>query len=177
MLREETIQDIAEPDVREICQPLFNATDISYFHHGRVYKDGTACSLNTSPRWFDCYIEEGYHQKANYFLDAGVYLLTAMPAYAAECASLRSQFGVDHKFDIIVKKDTHLDIFGFGADAHNDSIVEFYFNNLDLLKGFSEYFLDVAEPLINKALLPENRLFLPELKKNFANANTIEGAT
>ncbi len=168
MIKEDSIQTILAPQTQEICKPLFDSTDITYFHHARIYHDGRTTSLNTSPRWLNCYMDEGHYKNADYYsLTRAVTLVSAMPSQHAEAAAMRTHCNLDHKFDITVKTDEYLDVFGFATHAYNDKIIGFYFHNMDLLKRFTEYFLEASQTLQSTLLSPGNHFHYPDHKKIF----------
>lgn len=134
--------------VKDICRPLFDSTEISYFHYAKLYDNAKTCTLITNPEFHEHFWKQGYEKEVfkNYY--EGIF-------FHEQCSSqiLKEgiQFNVDHLLMIITRYSNYYEIFGFGTTPGNDSVLSFYFNHMDVLKKFALYFKERGEDLIQAA--------------------------
>lgn len=170
--------------VRQICSPL-QSLGIKGFYYLRRYNDGSFIDLSTEVQWaesfFINYFNEVYKTsdvtEAHMFCpEEGASLWILNPENTiwreSEC------FGFGNGISIQVDKGDFTDIFCFHSDVNDRAINQFYINNLDLLKKFGQYFIEMADSIIkkgeqNKWLVPQKYLkkittAVPEHRRDFS---------
>lgn len=164
--------------IAELCKPL-NKFGITSFNYVRTYNDGSQINLANIPVWLE------------YFYDNEFYRIGAFEKHPSQYQSgyalwpqlsgqkiffdARTYFNIDNGITIIEKQVDSCDFYYFGTTADNFRIINFYLNNIDLLKRFILYFKDHASLIIKKA--NENRIILPnhfEQPESFCNNEKYE---
>lgn len=148
--------------IKEICKPLFDVTEICYFIFARFYDDGSHIAFPSDAAWHQYFWSKEYHKKSRARLEPGSHLWHAEQTLSEASLEAKTLFNMDNKLDIVMRGDGYYDIFGFASTANNHKIIDFYFNNMDLLKKFTFYFVDRAHSLIKEGEKLENRLFINE---------------
>lgn len=159
--------------VRDICKPLFDSTDISYFHHAELYDCAKISILTTHAEFHEHFWKHRYEKELFKQYYVGIFFNEP-----AAIPILRDglQFGIDHILMIIVRHSNHYETFGFGTRPGNDAIVNFYLNHMDVLKKFTIYFREKGGDLIKAAqknLLPVEGYSIREMK-DFRKAEKAE---
>lgn len=153
-----------QTDIHEICQPIFNNTEIKFFNYARYYKNGSAFTFSSSVGWHQYLISDP--KLLNIALTAftttnnGIFLWSVRSKKAVRVA--RNEFKFDYPIAIVKNYKTFYEIVSFGTNPGNEKILEFYFNNLDYLEKFIMYFRDKASKLIAVADKEDNRFSIPE---------------
>lgn len=149
--------------VKDICKPLFDSTDICYFHYSKLYDNAKTCILSTHPEFYEyfwkCHQEFFKKYSENIFLNKPTSMLLLDNGI---------QFGIDRILVIVTRYKQYYELFGFGTRPGNDSILNFYLNNMDVLKKFTLYFKEKGEALIKeaeKSFLPAKGYSIKEMKK------------
>lgn len=172
-------------EVAEICAPLFNYLNITYFEYLRVDKEGYRACLSTNGLKIKYMLETEDADSVNYdfsfLLKNSEYFFWQdmshhMPvktkiSIANKIADIRNIFNIDYGITIFETYNNYIEFFQFGSSPDNSSIIEFYLNNLDILKLFILYFKDKANDLLK--LCAANRIMMPKfLDTNKANIAT-----
>lgn len=171
-------------EVNEICKPLFDFYNITHFGYIRVYKDGSQACLNTHPTLLKHVLDADFADSTNYnpeltqpassvilWKDGGTFLpKKSRLLIEKKIFDSKEYFNVNDGIAIVEGHKDYYDAFNFATNKENSSIVDFYFNNFDILKLFILYFKDKAQKLMNKA--HANKIVLPwlhnnDVKKNF----------
>lgn len=166
--------------VQSICKPLFNATDLSYFHFAQIYDDGRILVLNTNAAWNQHFLNQEFYKLYQPRLTPGYFLSSAVEAYQKEQAQARNFFNIDNKFEIIKRYPDHYQVAGFATPPNHNATINFYFNYLHTLEKFIFYFKDQAQRLLQTAQEESQELVIPssqpvpcpfELNGGHANLN------
>lgn len=185
-------------DLRNLCQPLFQGTNVDSFHYVRAYHDGGYISLNTDLKIEEFELFEG-NGKFNHdvkILDSvfdnkkfskskytnRIYLFTE-DVDNGYWARVFKKFNVKTCFNIIEKYNDYYERFGFRS-RFDKSPYSFYVNHYDVLERFVLYFKEHGINLIkagekNKAIWfnnnPKYNKLVQNLKETFSEEdNHIE---
>lgn len=132
-------------DLRTICQPL-NAINISYFGYALIDKEGRFSTLNNHPYFFEHYLNQRYYNADFHLVDEdnfGNYIISdllEMTNLSKKVNQDAAEFGLKHFFTIIEKDQRGTHYYHFANNSPDNSINQFYINNIDLLKSFIRYF-------------------------------------
>jgi LuxR family quorum-sensing system transcriptional regulator SolR len=151
--------------VNEICKPLFDHTDINFFHYARIFDNHKTYTLTTHVDFHRHHLKEGYkltpsfphkvvQKNFHYILNANI-----SGEFSQAYYDFRNLFGIDHPLFLIERYQHYFDLFMFGTKTNNEQIVNFYLNNLIVLEQFKFYFKDKASQLIKQA--QESVLYVP----------------
>jgi DNA-binding CsgD family transcriptional regulator len=172
-LRKHVAWKVAD-DVKAICQPLFDRFGINYFNYGIVYPDGSGTVLVSDRHWFEHYVTNRF--KVNSAAgNSGVHLWSSYMD-AAALSDARNYFNHDYGISIFKPGKHYCENLEFAATRDNHKILDFYFNNLDLLHAFVLYFKETARKLIT--LANHQRFIIPsdmqsESMRNFNEEKKI----
>ncbi|MBN2261065.1 MAG: hypothetical protein JW702_10990 [Clostridiales bacterium] len=144
------------PNVGDICKPLFDNTDIKYFHYSasKYFPNYCLTTLITSSKWHQCYWEESKklvpNQKTYYsnLLKSSIYLLSAKETQAAILA--KQYCHINDFVQLLTKTKEGYEELAFTTYEGN-SILNFCFNHRDLLYQFGLYFKEKARDLIKQS--------------------------
>ena len=147
-------------DIQEICQPL-KKFKINYFDYCVFYPDDSGIILTTDQNWVEHYFKNKFHIGATIHHE-GIHLWTS---YIEDKVILdaRNGFGKDYGLSVFKKHENCVEYFDIATHENNHGIVDFYFNHLDLLEQFLNYFKYKAAPIIKKA--NKQRLIIPQQMK------------
>jgi len=153
-------------DINEICQPLFNLSNITLFKFRRVFLDGSYIILSSNAEFTkklsavvwspkDLEISKSYIESKRYN-----YLRTYKQIPSCFIPII-SEFNIEH--GLIVRETNSLcgDKFVFTTHSKDFNMYDFCLNNIDFIEKFIFYFKDKASPLIKRATT-EQRLYFPE---------------
>lgn len=162
----------SEDDMLEVSKSLRDKFGITYFAHVISFHDGKIAALISNHEVAIHWVVNQYaipgnnHQGAN--LPSGYYLVSYMgDLYPKEYQeTLLKLFNVDHMLLIVDSNPLYVDIFSFATEPDNFKIVNFYLNNINVLKSFILHYKEKCKKLINKAmkecvLLPPASLIVP----------------
>lgn len=150
-------------EVCEICKPLFNSTPISYFHYSRIYDDGTMASTVTSPRWHKHFLDNDFHLHSSHLITPGLCLTTVNDDYQVEVRDARL-FNLHNKFEVTERCDGYYELFGYALPTEKSELINFYFNNLDILKKFNVYYKDKVSDLFKNIDMADRRIVLNDFE-------------
>jgi DNA-binding CsgD family transcriptional regulator len=173
-------------DIQEICKPLFESFNTTYFNFVRRFDDSTEICLTTDPVW-----TEHFYQKRLYkFLLADRFAqkktiinkLKVIPWTQFTTSHVRiaqsELFGVGIGLTLIFTRIGFTDFFHFGTSNENYQMAELYVSYTDCLIQFAYYFYDVANKIIAESSKDSNRLLISDRlfkKENeFPNAINLD---
>lgn len=149
-------------DIAEICQPL-NKLGITSFNYVKTCNDGSQINLANTPTWLEYFYANEFYQVGAFERHPSRYETgyALWPQLSGQKIffEARAYFNIDNGITIIEKQTDSCDFYYFGTTTTNTGIVNFYLNNIDLLKRFILYFKDRANLIIKKA--SEHRIILP----------------
>lgn len=162
-------------DTVQICQPLFSTTPINYFVFVRMYDSGSVIVLNSYPEWHRYFFEQDYVRQSNARLKEGYHFWVSNSELSQANQDAKKYFNIDNKFEITERGKNYFDIFGFGSPTDSSSVLDFYLNNMHVLKQFILYFKDKAQPLLDEAIKnKESQIYVPEIRFNNVGAEKKE---
>jgi len=142
---------------------------ITNFGYVKLFEDNTRiCLANTNiSKWIETfytrYFTIGFTRKPFNAYQSGFLLCSALEEQDM-CTIMREQFNIDHGILVIDKQPTLTEIALFASTRENYNVINFYLNNLDVLKRFIYYFKDTCSNLIQMA--EPDRAILPKCLSN-----------
>ncbi len=172
-------------NIIDICKPLFESFNTTYFNFVRRYDDGSEICLTTNTAWTEYfYVNKLYNQVlADKYAQRKslVSKLKIIPwaQFANSPVRLAQSklFNVGIGISLIFNKNGYSDFFHFGTNNENTQMSSLYVNYSSCLVQFAYYFYDKANKIIAEASKPKNRLFITDrvfLKKDDPNPS-IDG--
>ena len=154
--------------VRQICQPLFDYFNTTYFNFVRRYIDGSETCLPTDPAWTEYFYTHKLYLKVmadklaqnrsiihrikvipwSHFQDS--------PVRKAQSELFETGIGIT----VIFTRDKYADFFHFATHNSNTEMQDLYQSYADCLIQFSHYFYDKGKDLITLVSKKDNRLYL-----------------
>ena len=168
--------------VKVICAPLKQIW-IDGFFFMRIFPDGTFVYLSTNLLWTEDYLTSYYLEKyAKQSISDHVFMQRNISIWSMNIDSEVWQegfqyFGVKDGLSITCPQNKWRDVFSFYVEKDNSITTTDLINLLDVLKKFSEYFLEKAANIIAagyKARLVIPRKYvskLPEKENRFKQAS------
>lgn len=153
-------------DVADICQPLFQQVNLSYFHYARFYQDGTIFALYSRTDWHDYFWTHKFETRAplpdnDLIIDrAKVTLWRSGAVQDNVIDAARNHFNLDHPLSITIPQKDHFESFSFGTHSGNDAIINQYFSHMQTLLHFTHQFRDQASHLIQEG--EQTRVAVPQ---------------
>lgn len=154
-------------DMQNICRELFNNSEISYFEYTRVYSDNTGFKIDTSGDFQsyilsnDLYLTYGELKNTNRYslltLNSSL-LIPPSPQYTELLLEARDSFGIDNMFVITKNHTEYLEVFLYASNPGNISIINYYYNNIEVLEKFCLYFKNNAHQMLEILAKKDNRL-------------------
>src|SRR3989338_2977338 len=117
-------------DIRAICKPLFEKSDINFFIYCRFYDDGTLLSFPSNTARHKHFMEKEYFSN-KLRMKEGFHLWAAQQQYSQANIDAREYFDIDHKFEIVERGKNYYDVYGFAASKNQNRIIDYYINNID----------------------------------------------
>lgn len=161
----------AIPEVSQICQPLFDCSDIEHYVYARIFDNGNCYSLVTHAQ------QQLHHFKNEYKVTPPIpheilrksfyYFITENDGpFQPVLYDFRNLFNLWSPFFMINRFKGYYDLAIFFSTPKNTQVLNFYLNNIDYLENFNTYFKVQASSLISAA--EKNMLLLPEsMRPNF----------
>ena len=166
-------------ETRSLCAPILAHYGIHYFYFVRMFDNG------------DCYLLSTHNNVVNYMLEKEhellapiaphlikqkiFYLIEACESYQHVAKDLCSFFNVAHVMNAYEQGEGYIDAFCFGSSPNNTEIINFYFNNVDIIDKFNLYFKEQAKNLFNSC--KQQSIHLPHhMRLNF-NSHTLSQKT
>lgn len=153
-------------DVQDICRPLNNYFDISYFGYVKTYIDSSHLALSTSAEWMKCFYKN-FHKTAIIHKTIDSYesgeFLWSQFSDSASVREAQNQFDIAHGIMMVRKSLNFCEFFGFATNKSNTQIENWYLRNIDLFDRFILYFKETANSLIDQA--KSDRSILPNQLK------------
>jgi len=154
---------------REHCELLFTNSPICYFSHIQYFPDCTGIAFSTDYKAIQYIWEKEQYLRQQDIEEMPDYFLVDKNE-SARNKELCDLIGIEHMVLCVYKYADHYEINSFGAKAPISQLFEFYMNNSELLKLFSNYFRDNTAELIIKA--KQTPYPLKEFNKGFIARKT-----
>lgn len=150
-------------DMTTICQPL-NNIGIDHLSYTRVYNNGERVYLVSKPIIVvDFFAKKKYlkcdnEKHPDYYHEKEIQVWSTLPNQKVyhEAKLMGAGHGI-YYFD--QKGEDYCDSFGFATSTHNETILNSYFTNLDLIKKFVKYFRRDAASILHQA--ERHKIILP----------------
>tara|TARA_R110002110_G_scaffold415858_2_gene658581 strand:- start:16895 stop:17650 length:756 start_codon:yes stop_codon:yes gene_type:complete len=150
------------------CEPLFENTSICYFSHIEYYHNGDAICLATNKPIIKFVWENEYYLRRQDLEEFDEY--SVMFGHSSDRnIDMCNILNIDHMIRYIVKYDTHYEVNAFGSSKPLNQMIDFYLNNIRLLKLFVHYFRHSAESSIETS--KKTPFILPEFDNGFMATN------
>ena len=142
--------------ILKLCKPL-EKLDITYFAEISVSKNGFLSLLSNRVDWSKRFLSKKYYcdslcaDAPSSFL-SGHYLIRHLNRNAKHeylSNEAKALFDIDHSIVFIEKNPGLINFYYFSGSAENTSIINFYLNNISLLKKFILFFKVKATNLRN----------------------------
>lgn len=155
-------------DIDDICKPL-RQFGIHLFSYRKTFNNGSRINVSNNANWLEDYFRLDLYKTSLFESEIDSYSSgfsvwpqeSNLPVFAHG----RNYYHSDNGITLILKDKDYCEYFMFGADLHNKQMINFYINNLELLKNFTEYFYEQSNDLIKKAT--KNLITLtPTVKKS-----------
>lgn len=153
-------------ELLQLCSPI-TQLGIKVFARVRIWNDASISVLTTHPSFAVEYVKNALYKLAfggsadNYHED--IFLVQTADI---DCTVIKAINELSIQLDnftldlaIIEKFDEYLDLYWFGTDVSVTHIANFYFNRLEALKKFIEYFKVVGDDLLT--LTASDQLIYP----------------
>lgn len=143
-------------DVARVCAPLRKYFKINDFNYERIYSDNSKIKLTSRPEWIKYYYQHKFYLLGEYevpFTEQQTgYKLTLSMRGTEIFSAAREHFNIDYGIVFAEKhNDEYYELFWFGTECGNQSVLNFYLSNIDLLQRFNLYFKEKMTSLITKA--------------------------
>lgn len=154
-------------DVTEICKPLFETVDLNFFGYSKKCVDGSLLTLTTNRESLCNTFQKKYPLDVTKQL-SGVHLFESY--MTEEMIRDEKELGLYSGITIFKQNEAYTEVYFFAAPETNRSVIDFYFNHLDVLEKFIFYFKDKAHSLIEQA--KKERFIIPNYLQDKNNIFT-----
>ncbi len=149
MIHKDHISYKAVDKVQKLANPLAKLGDIHYFCYGVNYADTTGFTLHTNADYYETWFENEFPM-CGFHLESGWHLWeSTLPKQQLDTAE-KFNFGKGVNY-VIRHPDGKSEVYSFGSRPDNKKAIDFYLNNQNLLKRFTNYFIENTQDLINMA--------------------------
>ena len=150
--------------VRELTESL-RKLGITLFSHTRIYKDHSFIDITDRADMLDYFyyqtdVHKYYLPDVNpWSFEQNFFLCNSLPNNPS-IEGLRNHLNIDNIIVLFQRYETHCEVWHFGSESNNPGILNFYLNNLDVLKAFALSFKDKGSDLIEKCELNKMERFI-----------------
>tara|TARA_B000000565_G_C23782175_1_gene376380 strand:+ start:4138 stop:4980 length:843 start_codon:yes stop_codon:yes gene_type:complete len=164
-------------DIKDICAPLHEHLEITFFDFRRIYNDERRLRLSSHADWTTYYLNNekliNRHRGDTYLknLNKKYIICDHWPNNDATFNVLEQMrnFNIDHVFSLIKKFDEYIDCYVFGTNPQNANINDKYLQYIDFLNHFCEYFVVKAYKIIEKTKTKSYALSSHKKARTFNN--------
>lgn len=143
--------------VKSLCAPLFNNAGVTHFGYLKILNDGRMLRLTNNVEWTKKYFEKAYYNDIDFYSmknapNSGfrLSLLVGKPE-GNHCLALCNDYNVWNAIVLYEKFNNYCKHCFFGAHKDNIEAVNFYINNIPLLRKFLFYFEEEASDLLKNS--------------------------
>jgi DNA-binding CsgD family transcriptional regulator len=145
--------------VAQLCEPIFNLFNLTFFRYLRVFPDGSRIHLCSNPTWTEHFYSKQYYKIAWFDANKIEYPKNIEIIWDEKAKredndvgiEARTYFNIYHGISIIRPGSGYYEVFDFATEKNNAKINDIYLNNLPLFERFFFYFRDRGNPLIQEA--------------------------
>lgn len=140
--------------IHELCKPL-ERFGIKHFTYLKKFCDGSEINLSNSAKWLEDYYCLSLFKTSLFEFNPDQYK-SGMIIWPKESklhvfAHGREYFDSDNGITLIESGPDYCEFYFFSSSKNNYNIINFYINNLDILKRFILYFKEQSHDLIKKS--------------------------
>lgn len=151
-------------EISEICKPLYDILDLTYFNYVKLNADGSRSTLTDRPEFLIAYYQDKqlFETKAVRKMENTKNTTCRLSSEFRDQHSYivaRNEFNIDNGLTIIQPNGTETELYYFGTTRDNYSKTSLYINNIDMFYRFIAYFKDKAEKLLIQA--DKEKFYLP----------------
>lgn len=146
------------------CKLLFDSVDFSYFSHMRYYLDSKVIGMVSDAALIDIVIDNKFYlrrQDLEEFAQFNILRKHTSKRNKVLCETLN----IDHMLLYYSRHSDHYEMNAFGTIKSVNEMVEFYLNNIALIKLFVQYFKDKSKNMVDK--LSDNPYIFEEFNQGF----------
>jgi LuxR family transcriptional regulator, quorum-sensing system regulator SolR len=155
-------------DVEQIIQPI-KKLGINFFSYLRIYPEGTFTVLINQAKWHKHFSGLELPGSLSFSdLKTGIYLWQDI-SHPQVVTDARNYFNIDNLIDFVYSDKNYIESFSFGTPKTQQAMLSFYFNNLDILQRFIDYFKTQSFDLFKQA--DKERLLFPTHMTTNTNFN------
>lgn len=147
--------ELMADDIQQICNPL-KGVGIHLFSYRKTFADGSRINVSNNPNWIHDYYALNLYRSSLFEHSIESYSsgfsLWPRSSPLAVFSHGRDYYNSDNGITFTKKHADCCEFFLFGADKKNEQIINFYINHLDLLKNFTDYFLEQSKILMRSAM-------------------------
>ncbi|MEM9242656.1 MAG: helix-turn-helix transcriptional regulator [Pseudomonadota bacterium] len=148
-----------QDDVRQICRPLFENTDVRFFCYSKYWKDGSSIFLSSDAKWTGmsinmkkaiCYkqIDSIEAKKSTHTIHNQIFYFPREDN--KNICPIAKEYGLGTPVVIVDQSDENYELFCFASDGSN--LMDFYFKNWRFLTLVKYDFLGKSKRLVADAL-------------------------
>lgn len=156
-----------ERDISNCMGSELASHSLTYFEHIRVYDDGQfSVVTNNSPvlRYcFETQLKMIAPPDPKYVSEKFTYFILPVDQYVQAMHDFKVYFNLGYMLNFVERYPGYVDVYCFGAEASNPSIMNFFLHELDTLHSLIQLFKDKCAHLIKSH--DKHKLLLPELMR------------
>lgn len=161
-------------DIQTLCQPL-QLLKIFHFNYLKRFHDGSEINLCNHAHWIEDYYKLELFSTSEFTKSLPTYqhgyqIWSTAFSQASVLLHGRALINSDHGITLIKEQCDGTSFYFFSTTPENPCIFDVYFNHIDTLHHFVDFFNDKAAKLIQKA--SQKRLLLTQ----YSVSNTVNNA-
>lgn len=170
MYHSNKLDKFTNKEIKQWSHATLSPHGIQFFDYARMYDDGS-CSIVSNNEQIIKYL---FEKRAPLFAPIAAkllknkfyYLIPEAGDYQKVMHDVKQHFDLAHCFDLFEVHDGYVDVCCFGSTANNQSIINYYINNIDQLEKFYANFKEQTASIM--ATTTNNKLILPtSMQLNF----------
>ncbi len=150
------------PEVRKVCNPIFNYLSVSFFRYVRSYPNNEKFIIASDENWLEEYFKDKLYdvEYANFHkvpkLSSGISIHSKCSVDDPVC-NFWNKMSDPTDYNLIMalyeKNETYLEFYNFGLTQDTHAANNIFLNNHSLFHHFIEFFRDQGQGIIQKAEL------------------------
>lgn len=172
--------------IRDFTLESFKDSDLCYFEHARIYKNGQAFRIINNPYITADFLEHKFAlPEPSIYPSPGVFVwsgINGLNDFDQQNQHLKLKYNIDHGVCFARPKADYLEMFDFAAPSQKISNINYCINNADKLEVFCEKYLEhfanafanINQYLIKLPLRPPNFVVSPKMSNEFSLATGRE---
>lgn len=149
---EEYISLAANDNIQSLCAPL-KKLNISHFLYVKEDSEGRRTYLTNGKPWLRYYFSNQLYEEGafgNYAFNQGKYLWSSINVCEKMFSKAAKLFNLVHGMTFIKKEKDCSHYFHYAAPGNKPEVYNIYLNKTELLEIFNLYFLEQANPIIQR---------------------------